>query len=166
MRFNGLVVAVACAVLSACGGGDKAASDTSAAPATPAAGATTGAATGAASATVAAPTTGKWHEVQMVGDEKGYRYEPASLTIKAGDGVRWTMVSGGPHNVQFENVAASAKSQLMSNMPNQLTELGSPILINANEKYEMSFNGVPPGKYDYICTPHLANNMRASITVQ
>lgn len=167
MRFNGLVVvAVASALVSACGGGDKAASDTSAMPATPAAGATTGAATGAASATVAAPTTGKWHEVQMVGDEKGYRYEPVNLTIKAGDGVRWTMVSGGPHNVQFENVPANAKAQLMSNMPNQLTELGSPILINANEKYEMSFNGVAPGKYDYICTPHLANNMRASITVQ
>lgn len=166
MRFNGLVVAVACAVLGACGGGDKAASDTSAAPATPAAGTTTGAATGTGAATVSAPATGKWHDVQMVGDEKGYRYEPASLTIKAGDGVRWTMVSGGPHNVQFENVAANAKSQLMANMSNQLTELGSPILINANEKYEMSFNGVPAGKYDYICTPHLANNMRASITVQ
>src|SRR5688500_12011615 len=162
MRFNGLVLAVACAALSACGGGDKAASDTSAAT-TPAAGATTAAATPAAPM---APATGKWHDVQMVGDEKGYKYEPANLTVKVGDGVRWVMVSGAPHNVQFENVAADAKSQLMANMPNQLTELGSPILLNANEKYEMSFNGVKPGKYDYICTPHLANNMKGSITVQ
>jgi plastocyanin len=161
MRFNGLVLTSAFAALSACGGGEKAPSDTSAAT-TPGTGATTAAAT----TTAAAPTTGKWHEVQMVGDEKGYRYEPTNLTIKAGDGVRWTMVSGAPHNVQFENVAANAKSQLMANMPNQLTELGSPILLNANEKYEMSFNGVAPGKYDYICSPHLANNMRGSITVQ
>jgi plastocyanin len=161
MRFNGLVLAVACAALSACGGGDKAA-DTSA-TATPAAGATTAAAT---PAVASAPATGKWHDVQMVGDEKGYKYEPANLTVKVGDGVRWVMVSGAPHNVQFENVAADAKSQLMANMPNQLTELGSPILLNANEKYEMSFNGVKPGKYDYICTPHLANNMKGSITVQ
>ena len=159
MRFNGLVLAVASAALAACGGGDKAA-DTSAAA--PAAGATTAAAPAAAQA----PTTGKWHDVQMVGDEKGYKYEPAALTVKVGDGVRWTMVSGGPHNVQFENVAADAKAQLMGNMPNQLTELGSPILINPNEKYEMTFNGVKPGKYDYICSPHMANNMKGSITVQ
>jgi plastocyanin len=162
MRFNGLVLAVACAALSACGGGDKAASDTSA-TAAPAAGATPAATTPTAAA---APATGKWHDVQMVGDEKGYKFEPTNLTVKVGDGVRWIMVSGAPHNVQFENVAADAKSQLMANMPNQLTELGSPILLNANEKYEMSFNGVKPGKYDYICTPHLANNMKGSITVQ
>jgi plastocyanin len=154
MRFNGLMLVAACAALSACGGGDRPASDTGAA--IPAAGATTAAATPTAAP---APTTGKWHEIQMVGDEKGYRYEPATLTIKSGDGVRWTMVSGAPHNVQFENVAADAKAQVMANMPNQLTELGSPILLNPNEKYEMSFNGVKPGKYDYICTPHLANNM-------
>ena len=161
MRFNGLVLAAACAALSACGGGgEKAATDTSAAA--PAAGATTAAAPAAA----AAPATGKWHDVQMLGDEKGYRFEPAALTVKVGDGVRWTMVSGQPHNVQFENVAADAKTQLMSNMPSQLTELGSPILLTQNEKYEMTFNGVKPGKYDYICSPHLANNMKGSITVQ
>jgi plastocyanin len=160
MRFNGLVLAVASVALVACGGGDKAADSTAAAPA---AGATTAA---AAPAAAQAPATGKWHDVQMVGDEKGYKYEPAALTVKVGDGVRWTMVSGGPHNVQFENVAADAKSVLMGNMPNQLTELGSPILINPNEKYEMTFNGVKPGKYDYICSPHMANNMKGSITVQ
>ncbi|MGH7677636.1 MAG: cupredoxin domain-containing protein [Gemmatimonadaceae bacterium] len=161
MRFNGLVFVAACAALSACGGGgEKAATDTSAAA--PAAGATTAAAPTAAQS----PATGKWHDVQMLGDEKGYRFEPAALTVKVGDGVRWTMVSGQPHNVQFENVAADAKGQLMTNMPNQLTELGSPILLNQNEKYEMTFNGVKPGKYDYICSPHLANNMKGSITVQ
>jgi plastocyanin len=162
MRFNGLVLVAAAAALSACGGGDKAGSDTGAAAA-PAAGATSGAATGAAAA---APVTGAWHEVKMLGDEKGYLYQPTNLTIKQGDGVRWVMVSGAPHNVVFENVPAAAKAQLAANMPNQLTELGSPMLLNPNEKYEMSFNGVKPGKYDYICQPHLANNMRGSITVQ
>lgn len=162
MRFNGLVLAVASVALAACGGGADKPADSAAAPAA-GAGATTAA---AAPAAAQAPATGKWHEVAMVGDEKGYRYEPANVTVKVGDGVRFNMVSGGPHNVQFENVAADAKSQLMTNMPNQLTELGSPILINAGEKYEMTFNGVKPGKYDFVCQPHLANNMRGSITVQ
>jgi plastocyanin len=161
MRFHGLVLASAFAALTACsGGGDNAGTDTSTAAPAPG-GTSTPAATG-----TAAPVTGAWHEVQMLGDEKGYRFEPADPTIKVGDGVRWTMISGPPHNVQFQNVAADAKAQLSANMPNQLTDLSSPLLLNANEKYEMSFAGVKPGKYEYICTPHLANNMRGSITVQ
>lgn len=159
MRLNGLALAVAVVAMSACGGGDTAGSDTGA----PAAGAPSGAATGAAATT---PVTGAWHEVRMLGDERGYRYDPVDLTIKAGDGVRWLMISGAPHNVQFEGVPADARAQLAANMPNQLTDLGSPIMINPDEKYEMSFAGVKPGKYNYVCTPHLANNMRGSVTVQ
>lgn len=159
MRFNGLVLVAAVAALSACGGGDKAASDTSAAQ--PA-----GTTSGASGSAAAAPVTGTWHEVKMVGDEKGYKYEPADLTIKAGDGVRWTMVSGAPHNVSFQNIAADARVQLSANMPNQLSDLTSPMLLNANEKYEVSFAGVKSGKYEYVCQPHLATNMRGSVTVQ
>lgn len=166
MRFNGLVLAAAFAALSACGGGDTSSTaDTSASATvgqtTAAATPTTGAATGSAAA-----VTGTWHEVKMLGDEKGFRFEPADITIKAGDGVRWTMVSGGPHNVAFQNVAADAKGQLSANMPNQISDLSSPMFMNANEKYEVSFANVKPGKYDYVCTPHLMNNMKGSITVQ
>jgi plastocyanin len=162
MRFNGLVLASAVAVLAACGGGsgENAGTDTGAANT---AGGTTAAAT---TAGTPAPVTGTVHTVQMLGDEKGYRYEPTDLTVKVGDGVKWVMISGAPHNVQFENVAADAKTQLSANMPNQLTDLSSPLLLNANEEYQMSFAGVKPGKYNYICTPHLANNMRGSVTVQ
>ena len=161
MRFKGLMLATAIAVLAACaGGGENAATDTGAANTTGSTSATT------TTAGTPAPVTGTWHEVQMLGDEKGYRYEPVDVTVKVGDGIRWTMVSGAPHNVQFENVPADAKAQLSANMPNQLTDLSSPLLLNANEKYEMSFAGVKPGKYNYICTPHLANNMRGSVTVQ
>src|SRR5687767_7043604 len=163
MRFNGLVLMAAAVVMSACGGGgDRAGSDTSATGST--AGATPS--TGAPATGTASPVTGTWHEVRMLGDEKGYRFEPVDVTIKAGDGVRWVFVSGGPHNVAFQNVAADAKGQLSANMPNQLSDLSSPMLLNANEKYEMSFAGVKAGKYDYVCTPHLANNMRGSVTVQ
>lgn len=165
MRFNSVVLMAAAVAMSACGGGgDGAGSNTGAAGNT--ATASTPAGGGAAATGTAMPVTGTWHEVRMLGDEKGYRYDPVDITIKAGDGIRWTMVSGAPHNVAFQNVAADARAQLSANMPNQLTDLSSPMLLNANEKYEMSFAGVKPGKYDYICTPHIANNMRGSVTVQ
>ena len=165
MRFNGLVLVAALAALSACGGGEKAGTDTGAAAG---AGATTGgtAAGAAAGTATAAPVTGTVHEVKMLGDEKGYRFEPANLTIKAGDGVKWVFVSGGPHNVAFQNVSGDAKAKLSANMKNQISDLSSPMLLNAGESYEVSFAGVPAGKYDYICTPHIANNMRGSVTVQ
>jgi plastocyanin len=163
MRFNGFVLVAAMAAVSACsGGGDSAATDTSTA-ATPGTGATTGAATGTATP---APATGKVHEVRMVGDERGYRYEPADITVKAGDAIKWVTISGPPHNVAFQNVPADAKAQLSANMPNQLSDLSSPMMINAGESYQMSFAGVKPGKYEYICTPHIAMNMRGSVTVQ
>ena len=88
--------------------------------------------------------------------------------MKAGDGIRWIMVSGAPHNVAFDpaSVPEAAKSQLLANMPNQMSEFSSPMLINANETYTISFANIPAGTYNYFCTPHLAMNMRGVITVE
>lgn len=162
MRFNGMVLMAAFAALSACGGGDRAGTDTSAVGATGAA--ATGAGTGGTAAP--APATGTVHEIRMLGDERGYRYDPVDITIKRGDAIKWVMISGAPHNVAFQNVPPDARAQLSANMPNQLSDLSSPMLLNPNETYQMSFANVKPGKYNYICTPHIANNMRGSVTVQ
>ena len=104
----------------------------------------------------------------MVGDDKGYRFEPADITVKAGDGIKFTMVSGGPHNVAFDpaTIPADVKPQLSANMPNQQGELSSPMFMNPNESYTISFANVKPGQYPYNCTPHLAMGMKGTITVQ
>jgi plastocyanin len=170
MRFYGMALVASAIVLSACGGGDKGASDTGmAATTTDTAAATAGgAATTTAGTAAMAPITGKTHEVKMVGDEKGYRFEPADITVKQGDGIKFVMVSGGPHNAAFDpaTVPAAAKAQLAANMPNQMSELAGSLLLNPNEAYTISFANVPPGQYPYHCTPHLAMNMKGTITVQ
>jgi len=165
MRFYGLAVLAGAALLGACGGGEKKA-DTAAV--TPAPTATTPAATPAAGAVAKVAATGANHDIKMVGDDKGYRFEPAELTIKSGDAVTFTMVSGGPHNVAFDpaTTPADSKAQLDANMDNKLSELSSPMLMNPNEKYTISFGGVKPGVYPFHCTPHLAMNMKGTITVQ
>ena len=61
---------------------------------------------------------------------------------------------------------ADSKAQLDANMDQKLSELSSPMLMNPNEKYTISFGGVPPGVYPFHCTPHLAMNMKGTITVQ
>jgi plastocyanin len=112
--------------------------------------------------------TGKTHEVKMIGDDKGYRFDPANVTIKSGDAVKFVMVSGGPHNVAFDptTVPADSKAQLDANMDQKMSELSSPLLLNPNEAYTVSFGGIKPGQYPFHCTPHLAMNMKGVITVQ
>ena len=165
MRFSKLALVASAFVLAACGGNDSNTDNAATSGDTAAAAATT---TPATTTGAAAPITGTTHTVRMVGDEKGYRFEPQNLTIKAGDGVKWEMVSGGPHNVAFDpaKVPADSKGQLMANMPNQMSELSSPMFMNPGEAYTVSFANVKAGKYDYVCTPHLAMGMTGSITVE
>src|SRR5688572_14891262 len=170
MRFYGLTVLAGVVGLAACAGGDARPGDTTAVAidtttaATPAGTNTTASGT----AGVMAPITGTTHEVKMLGDAQGYRFEPANITVKQGDGIKFVMVSGGPHNVAFDpaTIPADVKPQLSANMPNQQGELSSPLYMNVGESYTISFAGIKPGSYPYHCTPHLAMNMKGTITVQ
>lgn len=166
-QHRSLSVAAGFLALAACGGEPKApVSEGASAPPAAVAPATT---TPAPSApTAAVPITGKTYEVKMLGDATGYRFEPATLTIKAGDGVRWTFVSGGPHNVSFwaDSIPAGAAPQLAGAMEKQMGPLAGPLLLQPNETYTISFGGAPKGTYRYFCTPHLALGMKATITVQ
>jgi len=126
----------------------------------------------AAGAAAAAPATGKTIDVKMLGDEKGYRFDPATITVKAGDGVKFIMVTGGPHNIGFDASAMSPDmvTKFSANMPDapsaKMSAMESPMLMNANDSYTVSFAGVKPGTYSFHCTPHLAMNMKGSVTVQ
>jgi plastocyanin len=183
MRFFGQALIASAVVLGACAGGNGGmAGDTAAAATTDtAAAAPTGmgdtgqtAATtppqgGAAAGGGGAAITGKTHEVQMVLNEKGeYRFVPQDITIKQGDGIKWVMVSGGPHNVAFDpaKIPDDVEKVLSANMPNQMMPLGSPMYMNPGESYTISFAGIKAGKYPYQCTPHLAMGMVGNITVQ
>jgi plastocyanin len=166
MRFLGFAVVASAIALGACGGGENTVDTAS--TAAPAATDTAATAAPAAPAGAAAPITGTTHEVKMVGDDKGYRFEPADITIKQGDGIKFVMVSGGPHNVAFDpaTIPADVKPQLSANMPDQQGELSSPLYMNPGESYTISFANIKPGAYPYHCTPHLAMNMKGTITVQ
>lgn len=153
-------------LLSACGGADRepdtaqqptAGTETAAAAPAPAAGSAT-----------ATPITGTVHEVRMLGDDRGYRYEPANLTVRQGDGIRFVNVNGFPHDVTFEadRIPAAGRAQLEANMPDQRAPLTSQLFTQPNETYTISFANVAPGQYPFHCTPHLAMGMTGVITVQ
>jgi plastocyanin len=177
MRFYGFAVVVGAMTLGACAGGEKQPGDTThvavdttaGAATTPTTGgtpSTTGAAGGAATP---APVTGTTKTVNMVGDAKGYRFEPANITVKQGDAIKFVVVSGGPHNVAFDpaTIPADVKPQLDANMgSDKMGELSSAMKTNNGESVTVSFGNIKPGQYPYHCVPHLALGMKGVITVQ
>ena len=172
MRFYGIALAASAVVLGACAGGDKNAGDTTAvavdtaAPAAAAPATTTPAPAGGAA--TAAAITGTTHEVKMIGDATGYKFDPANITVKAGDGIKFTVVNGGPHNVAFDpaTIPADVQGQLDANISEKMAQLSSALKTNAGESVTVSFANIKPGSYPFHCTPHLALNMKGTITVQ
>ena len=170
MRFIGKALVASAVVLGACGGGEKK-EEAPAAAAPAATSAATSAAAPAAVATAggAAPVTGATIEVKMIGDEKGYRFEPAVVKAKTGDAIKFVFISGGPHNVAFDaaTIPADVKAQLDANFgTNKMAELSSNMMMNAGESVTISLGGIKAGTYDFHCTPHLAMNMKGKLTVQ
>jgi len=106
--------------------------------------------------------------VQMVGDATGFRFSPATVTVKRGDRVKWIMASGAPHNVAFwpDSIPAGAAKKLGARMPKTMAPLTGPLLMATNESYEVSFDDLPKGTYRYFCTPHLALGMKAVVRVE
>jgi plastocyanin len=175
MRFYGFAVAVGVMTMGACAGGEKKPADTthvgvdtsSATTTTASSSATTPAPAGGA--VTMAPITGATKTVNMVGDAKGYRFEPANFTIKEGDGVKFVVVSMGPHNVAFDpaTIPADVRAQLDANMgTDKMGELSSNMKMNPGDAITISFAKIKPGQYPYHCVPHLALGMKGVITVQ
>lgn len=165
MRLQAAALAMSAMLFAACGGGDTAADNTAS---TPAAETAAPSSTPAEGSVAPAPITGTTHEVRMLGDGEGYRYDPVELTVAPGDGVRFIMVSGPPHNVSFEEngIPAGSAAQLDANMSDKLSFLSSGMYMNVGDEVTVSFANVPSGEYNYICTPHLAMGMRGKVTVQ
>ena len=172
MRFYGIALAASAVVLGACAGGDKNAGDTTAVAVDTAAPAAAAPATAtpapAGGAATAAAITGTTHEVKMIGDATGYKFDPANITVKAGDGIKFTVVNGGPHNVAFDpaTIPADVQGQLDANISEKMAQLSSALKTNAGESVTVSFANIKPGKYPFHCTPHLALGMKGEITVQ
>ena len=169
MRITSMVAGLTL-VLAACGGEKKTEDQgTTAAPEQQSAPADSSAAPAANAPAANAPAgTGKSHDVNMVLEGSSYKFDPATLTIKAGEVVRFHNKSGGPHNVSFwpDSIPSGAQAVLTKNMPNQMAPLQSPLETEQDAVYEVSFAGAPKGEYKFYCLPHLAMGMKGKVTVQ
>merc|ERR1712072_263425 len=78
-------------------------------------------------------------------DAGGLVFEPAEITIKAGDTVTWTNNRGFPHNVVFDedDVPGGVNADKLS---------AEDLLNAAGEKHSAKFDVA--GEYGYYCEPH------------
>ena len=160
MRVTSMVAGLAI-VLAACGGEKKAETQSTTTTATP---------EQPAAAPAAAPAAGggATHDVNMMLEGSTYKFDPAELTIKAGDVVNFHNKSGGPHNVSFwgDSIPKGGADVLKGAMPDQMAPLEGPLLTEPDAVYKVSFAGAPTGEYKFYCLPHLALGMKGKITVQ
>jgi plastocyanin len=88
--------------------------------------------------------------VKMGADSGMLAFEPSTVTIKAGDTVKWVNNKLPPHNIVFEGDAANkSHDQLM---------------FSPGESYEATFD--TPGTYSYYCSPHRGAGMAGKVVVQ
>jgi plastocyanin len=131
-------------VSGGCGGSD--------APATASDPARSGASGGAASTVEA---TGDVVEIKMMSAPgQGEVFEPANVTVKRGDLVRFVLVSG-VHNANFIANRNPSGVKLPA---------ASPYLQAPGQTYEFVVEQ-PNGEYFYQCDPHVAMGMTGTMTV-
>ena len=144
------------ALLAACGGGDNHAASTTTDTAT----AAVAPALPPAAAPAAAPATAQGNvvEVHMVTTPDGAagHFQPASVTVKKGDTVRFISDGKTVHNVSFPPADNAGKTDLPP---------PSPFLTTPQQSHELVVN-LDAGTYHFQCDPHAAMGMKGVLTVQ
>jgi plastocyanin len=98
---------------------------------------------------------------------RGNSFVPRQLQIAVGDAVEFVNGNGGPHNVAFwpDSLPAGARDPLAMALPDSIGPLIGPLFIDPDQRWTVTFAGVPPGRYPYYCLPHLVGGMVAELVV-
>jgi len=93
------------------------------------------------------------------------RFEPQEVTIKVGEAVAWVNDSPIPHTATgdpAQNPVDTTRPELVQ-LPDGAEPWGSE-LLQPGQTYAHTF--VVPGRYAYICVPHVLSGMQGTITVE
>lgn len=105
-----------------------------------------------------------------------FAFEPAEVTVRPGDVVRFVQASSSPHNVEFAETPDGTKLGDEYVVP--VEEIGTraanfppsrlgPYLTEEGETYEFVVtDAFAAGEYRYLCTPHEEMGMKAKLIVE
>lgn len=103
-----------------------------------------------------APAAAETHTVKMGADSGTLQFDPPTLTIKAGDTVKWVNNKLAPHNVVFDG------SKIDSAVATKMSHKN--LVFSPGESFETTFS--EPGEYSYYCEPHRGAGMVGKVVVQ
>ena len=95
------------------------------------------------------PAMAETYEVKMGTDTGMLKFDPAEITVKEGDTVKWVNNKMAPHNAVFDSDAVKSHKSLV---------------FSPGESYETTFNEA--GEYSYYCEPHRGAGMVGKVIVQ
>ena len=95
------------------------------------------------------PALAATYEVKMGSDSFMLQFDPSTITIKAGDTVKWINNKMSPHNLVFDDSSLESHKAL---------------LFAAGDSVETTFPN--PGSYSYYCEPHRGAGMVGTVIVQ
>lgn len=162
MNLKKLSVLGLLAFTAACGGGDQdqaATTDAPAATGTPTVEVAPAQPAAGAQGSVTPDEGREVIEVRMVTTQGGASgvFEPAQITVRPGDVIRWVQAdNGAAHNVSF-NMAQGNPAGFQA-------PPDSPYYTTEGQSYEVKVYW-QPGTYNYVCVPHMATGMAGSVTV-
>lgn len=90
---------------------------------------------------------------------KAAELEPATVTVRAGDLLRFISNDAGAHAIAFDGEGMGADARAFLEKSGQMR---SPPFLAANATWVVSFKGAPAGKYPYRCPTH---GVQGTITV-
>ena len=88
------------------------------------------------------------HKVGM----EGWTFNPAVITIKAGDSVLWVNDDDTTHKIVFEDEALGGPTK------------ESPVKVRQGKEFSLTFKKA--GVYKYYCVPHLGQDMKGMVIVK
>jgi plastocyanin len=94
--------------------------------------------------------------VKMGTDSGLLQFDPPTVTIKAGDTVKWVNNKLSPHNVVFDG------SKMDAALAGKISHKN--LVFAPGESFETTFGD--PGEYTYYCEPHRGAGMVAKVIVQ
>ncbi|KAK9803290.1 hypothetical protein WJX72_008392 [[Myrmecia] bisecta] len=114
-------------------------------------------AAGAGAVSLALALSANAATVKLGADGGALVFDPANVTVKAGETVDWVNNIGFPHNVVFDEdeIPEGANADALSH---------EEYLNAPGQKVSSKFT--TPGKYSYYCEPHQGAGMKGTITVQ
>ncbi|MFH7027106.1 MAG: plastocyanin [Heteroscytonema crispum UTEX LB 1556] len=98
-----------------------------------------------------------------LGSDKGMlAFQPAKLTVKPGDTIKWVNNKVPPHNVVFDAAQNPAKSAVLAKALSH-----KQLMMSPGQTTETTFPAdAAPGTYTFYCEPHRGAGMVGKITVE